>query len=567
MPDLVQSLQGRDIGSLRIVAELWGIDLKAPDARVALQRLAPLLLDGELAAEVVQTLPEGARLALEELLSNEGRLPWALFVRRFGALREMGAAQRDRTRPYENSRATGSEALWYRALIARTFFDTPNGPEEFAYIPDDLLALLPLDDVQRAAPLGRPATPAEKAYQLPAGDRVLDDAATLLAALRMPAGDAPAELDSWLSAGPLAPYALSPAILKELLRAAGLLDRSSKPLPEPARLFLEAERGQALARLAQSWLGSPIFNELRLLPSLAAEGAWRNDPLAARRSVLDFLSSVPGWISLRRAETERPFWSLAAFVSAVRSRQPDYQRPAGDYDSWYLRPAAGGEYLRGFEHWDAIDGELLRFIICGPMYWLGLVDLAFPAAPDPAAGGRTPASAFRFSAWAADLLNLKAPAGLGVETDPLVVGANGRLHIPARAPRPARYQLARFARWDRLKGDIYHYRLTPASLDAARRQGLTTAQLLSLLRRYAPGVPPALVQALERWEAHGSQARVEQLSVLRVRDPEILAALRATRAARFLGDILGPTVIVVRPGAMDKVLDALAELGYLGETE
>jgi hypothetical protein len=44
-----------------------------------------------------------------------------------------------------------------------------------------------------------------------------------------------------------------------------------------------------------------------------------------------------------------------------------------------------------------------------------------------------------------------------------------------------------------------------------------------------------------------------------------LQALQASRAARFLGDILSPTVVVIKPGAADKVLDALVELGYLGE--
>jgi hypothetical protein len=41
--------------------------------------------------------------------------------------------------------------------------------------------------------------------------------------------------------------------------------------------------------------------------------------------------------------------------------------------------------------------------------------------------------------------------------------------------------------------------------------------------------------------------------------------VRASRAARFLGEPLGPTAIVVKAGAQEKVLAILAELGYLGE--
>lgn len=559
MPDLLHSLQGRDLGHLRIVAQFWGLDLSAPDAKVGLQRLAPQMLDRELAAELVQTMPDGAKLALQELLDNEGRVPWAKFTRRFGALREVGPARRDRERPYENHTASATESLWYRALLARDFFDAPHGPEEFAYIPDDLLAVLPVEQSVRPAALGRPATPAERATLLPATDRILDDAATLLAALRCHPAIEEATLQAWFTTtGALSPYPLTPAALKALLQTAGLLDRRGAPLPEPARQFLEAGRGQALLQLSRAWLRSTGFDELRLIPSLSAEGEWQNEPLRARQAVLDFLSTVPGGLTLHPNE-ERPYWSLPAFVSAIRQAYPDYQRPAGDYDSWFLRPAGGGEYLRGFEHWDAVDGELLRFIIAGPLHWLGLIDLGLPGQ------GQEAPTAFRFSAWASDLLNQKAPAGLVVEKDSLVVSANGRLHVPVHAPRPARYQIARFAAWDRLAKDIYHYRLTPASLAAAGKQGLKTAQLLGLLRRHTKGVPAALVQALERWEAQGVEARLEQHTLLRVRDPELLASLRASRAARFLGDVLGPTVVVVKPGAVDKVLDALAEMGYLGE--
>ena len=36
MPDLIHSLQNRDIGHLRIVAELWGLDSKARETDAAL---------------------------------------------------------------------------------------------------------------------------------------------------------------------------------------------------------------------------------------------------------------------------------------------------------------------------------------------------------------------------------------------------------------------------------------------------------------------------------------------------------------------------------------------------
>jgi hypothetical protein len=46
-----------------------------------------------------------------------------------------------------------------------------------------------------------------------------------------------------------------------------------------------------------------------------------------------------------------------------------------------------------------------------------------------------------------------------------------------------------------------------------------------------------------------------------------LKALQDSRAARFLGIPLGPTAIMVKRGAEEKVLVALLEMGYLGKLD
>jgi hypothetical protein len=296
---------------------------------------------------------------------------------------------------------------------------------------------------------------------------------------------------------------------------------------------------------------------------LAVEGDWKNDPLRARRAVLDFLSTIPGAYADSRPNAEHPFWSLLAFIASIRQTDPDYQRSAGEYDTWYLRDRATGAYLRGFEHWEMVDGELVRFIIGGPLHWLGVVDLGLPAVSE--GEGAAAATAFRLTAWATDLLNLKAPAGLDSEVDRLQTGSNARVRAPRLMKRSVRYQLARFAAYEKFGQDHYQYRLTPASLDAAVKSGLRVAQLMALLRRHAGALPPSLTQALEGWEANGSRARLDQLLVLRVKDPELLNSLRSSKLARYLGEPLGPTAAIVRAGAADKLLDGLAEMGYLGE--
>jgi hypothetical protein len=549
MPDLIQSLQGCDLSHLRIVAELWGLEWSAMDVRSALHSLSAGLLDRALVEENVEILPAEARAALSDLIVHDGRLPWTMFTRRYGGVREMGPGKRDRERPYLNP-ASPAEILWYRALVARAFFDSPSGPEEFAYVPDDLLALLPVSESGAPTPLGRPARPAEKSTLRIADDSILDHACTLLAALRT--GLSEETLQAFASFW-TEPYRV---FLHSLLSAAGFLDEAGLPQPEPARVFLEAPRGEALLQLVQAYLQSPSLNELRMLPGLIVEGEWQNDPLRTRQVILRFLSTVPA----------NTWWSLTAFVSDMRRSYPDFQRPAGDYDSWYIRQEQSGEYLRGFENWNAVDGALIRFTLCGPLHWLGILDLAFPESNGPSLEVEM-ASAFRTSMWAADLLAGKVPQGLLEEDGLLRVSSDARLLVPKLAPRRVRYQVARFCLWEGESAGVYQYRLTPASLEQARLQSLQVSQLISLLRRYTSALPPSLVKALERWEQYGSQARLERVTILRLGSPDLLQALRNSKAARFLGDPLGPTVIEVNSGAWKKVLAILAEMGYLGEAD
>jgi hypothetical protein len=127
--------------------------------------------------------------------------------------------------------------------------------------------------------------------------------------------------------------------------------------------------------------------------------------------------------------------------------------------------------------------------------------------------------------------------------------------------------LARFCLWERFDGENYRYRLTPQSLAQANKQGLRVSHLVALLRRSVKNTPPNLVKAVERWEEKGVEVHLQAEVLLKLASPDILQALRSSPAARFLGDPLGPAAVVVKPGALKKVLSALAELGYLGEVD
>lgn len=536
-PDLFHTLQGSDLAFLQIIARAWKLDLHETEVKPALQALIRQLTDPALFKENLETLPEEARKALELLARNEGLQVWSTFTRRFGEVRPMGPARRDRERPDLNP-VSVSEILWYRGLIGRAFLNPPPDTDEYAFIPDEFLAFLQPKRAPESHP-GRPAFPSEHAVIMPAGDALLDGTCTLLAALRTQRK--PDDLQNWMEP-PALPLQLS------LLSCAGILDKNGEINAALLKTFLEAPRPVALWQLVQAWLVSRSFDELHQTPSLICEGNWKSDPLAVRIWLLGVLDKLPAGA----------WWNLDAFIQSILAENPDFQRSGGDYDSWFIRDRETGAYLRGFQHWMAVEGAQIRFMITGVMHALGLVDLA---APEPG----SPPAAFRFSKGASVLRASRAPEGKP-DGEPVRVFADGRVHAPACAPRALRYQIARFCGWEKRERDAYHYRITPHHLSSAVKQGLKPGALMSILRANSTDpLPPNLVQAVERWEKLGLPAEIKPGTLLRVSQPEILEKLHASRAKRHILEILNPTTALIRPGSEEQIVAALAEAGFLAE--
>ena len=552
MPDLIHSLLNQDIGHLRIIADLWGLELDSTDSDLARDELSASLLDADLLAELVDSLPPEADSAIAALLASNGRIAWATFTRQFGDVREMGAGKRDREHPHLKPVST-AEILFYRGVLARAFFETDKGSQEFAYIPDDLFELMKEERrknlanfaglaVNNSEPLGRPASPIEKGTEIPADDSILDDATTLLAALRMGRVD----------------YQSTPR-LTALLASANLITNNNVQA-EPVKTFLESSRTDALKMLYNVWLESDSFNELKLMPSIVCEGEWKNSPRETRKTILGFIGSVPA----------NKWWSVASFVQAIKQKQPDFQRPAGDYDSWFIKRAADGQYLRGFDSWNEVDGALIRFFL-NILHWLGRVDLSV-------AEGATEPTSFRIESKVESHRSDLRPSTFD-EKGKIAVSSNGKISIPRDTPRVVRYQIARFCEWEDdgfdtslrkypTNRNTYKYHITAQLLKRAKEQGLKAEQLLSLLVKHTDNkVPPPLVKALKRWEAHGTEARAETQTILRVSQPEVLEEMRKSRAGKFLGEVLSPTAVIVKSGAIQKVTEAMIELGLFAEIQ
>jgi len=542
MPELKHSLTRLDFSQLKIIAENWAVELSAGDARQAAAELEEHLLNPDRFQVGLEGLPDEARQALSWLEEENGRRPWSHFVRKYGEIREMGAGKLERDRP-DQSPTSPAEMLWYRALVARGFFETESGPQEFAYLPEEIRSLI--EDMLQPREAGRAesdmicrqATEEERAIPIPVDDRLLDHFCTVLAARRM-------DLDPAIHLQETGED--QRAFLAGLGRAAKLLTAAGQPDPEALRNYFDLSPRAAFLRLWKSWRESGDHNDLLLTPGIDLEATPEISSRQVRGSVLEMISQLD----------PTSWWSLNSFLAQVKSRHPDFLRTAGEYDSWYIRDSRSGMFLRGFEHWERVEGSLLRYLITGPLHWLGLLDLA-------EAEQGFGVTAFRMSRWADQLISGKEPEIRDQQEEPIQVRSLGEIRVTLQVSHKVRYQLARFCDWRPIIAESYRYALTPESLQRAESQQLRTVHLMTLLESHAEAVPPNITAALKHWEQKGVQASIKQEPILRVSSPDMLRKLQNSRAKRFLQEELGPTAMIIRAGSEQKIAEVLVELGYL----
>jgi hypothetical protein len=274
-----------------------------------------------------------------------------------------------------------------------------------------------------------------------------------------------------------------------------------------------------------------------------------HNPKIARQFILDQISLVP----------ENQWWNLDSFINYIYQTNPDFQRPAGNYDSWYIKSKETNAYLNGFDHWDDVDGTYVRFLLTGPMHWLGLIDLA-SSSPD------NPPLSFKCSDWYRDLIEKLPPKNIKTDDGKIFMDGYGKFQVPIRFSRAVRYQISRFCEWNGISRDGFNYHLTPSSLTRAKDQSLKISHLLKIIQPVINHpFPPKLKTALEKWENNGTQAFFNNVLLLQVADPEAINQLQTTSAKKYIQAVLNPTTAVINSSGIEQVKKALIELGYLIE--
>ena len=543
MRNLEQALFDHELITLRVIAEWWELEVFGMEKTEAVDVLAQALARLDMEQEL-QFLPPEEASALQELIAQGGRAPVATLNRSHGEVRMMGPGRMEREEPWLDP-VSPLEALWYRGFLYRAFDETAEGMLEFYYMPQELLVQFPGAFEGEEDEVAATLEPAEQPDGAPSRGLVdaVDDLTTLLAeALRsVEKEDERLSVDDLL----LDPNPDRYSLLLNLAAEKGWLreDESGLRPTRSAVVWLKKSREAQLFELADAWSNSG-WNDLCHTPGLICEGLnWQNDPILARTALFDALPQTEHW------------YSLEALVDLIRISNPDFQRPDGNYDTWYVRDTQTGGYLAGFDSWEHVEGRLIRFLILGPMNWLGIT----------VPSGRPEDAVFRLSE-----LGLKWLAGRQPQEQedkiPIVVHEDATVLVAHNSERYLRFQVARVAELEAVDGKKpYRYRLTPASLALAGEQGISADRLVRFLTKASGSeIPKSLQRAVSRWSENGVEGRLESVIVLRVSDEKILQTLRSNPKTRdFLSEALSDLAVAIKPRKWRQFRAACAQLGLL----
>ncbi|HAF63083.1 MAG TPA: hypothetical protein DCK95_12285 [Anaerolineaceae bacterium] len=536
MPTLRTLLHDHDEDVRQIILAKWGFIETSEQSPQVIKSIIQSALDNGIFIEIVQTLPQDVRKGFHAILRSGGRMAWSQFSRAYGDIRMMGAAKRERLHP-EREPINVAETLWYSGLIGRAFFDAKPEPSEFAYIPDEIIQLFEPNISSLRSPIGKELILPKGSSIKHASDAILDDMCTLLAGLRM--GKEMEEIQ------PMRTMFTTAQVLL-LVRSMGLYSPKKGLNVNAVQDHLTKPRNSALHDVLRHWLSSSIFPEILFMPNLVFEGGLKINQTEIRRRIVDLMKNIP----------DGTWWDLKSFIQEIKSSYPEVLRVAGDMDAWFVKSHASDEILRGFEHWDDVEGAFLHFFITNILHALGLCDLAVDRKSSEIVG-------FRWTKWK-DLVS-QEPAESGSEpTGKLYTLSQGNVIISASCPRSLRYQIARFCIWKGIRRAEYQYQVTPASLQHARQQELQVSQLIGLLKKHlTQEAAPGFYQALQRFDEKGEYAAINNCILLRINDRRIVQTLKNSDLQKYILEELNPTTLIIQRKGIDHLQAKLTELGYL----
>jgi len=582
--DLRVCLENYPVPMLRAIAYSQGIKTKNETKSELIDRIMDHVLRPEIIAMNLAMLTVEERAALDRVIAAGGKIAVHGLAREFGEVRRLGAGRLERLKPWIKPQ-TPTERLYYLGMIYLGFAAIDDYRGQVFFIPPEILSQLPA--VSAPPPQFEVRILADPPTQVfPANQMVVYDAFVLLCAMQRNHAAGPHESGENLSPHlPFSPGMMAflkdrlsvsavpglPAaeesrrltFLLRLIEKMGLVKESDGSYWQldlgAVRDWLELPLDKRLLAMQTAWRNDRRWNELWHVPSLRPEPTgWRNDPVHARQHLLDHLARCPAgrWIS------------LSSFIQAVKKVDSDFQRPDGDYESWYIRDAVTDQYLRGFETWDQVEGALIAHVIACPAHRLGIVDVGFAATDEH----QTRPIAFRITDAGNSFL-----AGPGTEISspkqqslPFVVHDDLSVDVPSQSSWWNRLHLERLASFRELHDDLSaHYVLTADDLTRQLEQGAKLERIIRFLQRATGGtVPEAVVEQMRSWGNRFGQVVLGRQLVLQTASADVLQHLQQDpEVAKCFAKVVGPQTVLIHPQSQQALIAALRKAGHVPKIE
>ncbi len=481
-------------GVLRRIAASHGLPEDEATTRTELiDRLEERLADRVYLAELIDSLAEDERAALLAARASGGEMRGLLI---------------DRDQP------GAAAALADRGLLFRTFAAAgPRRGEIFA-LPDELLEVLPEPPTQEP-----PRTQAEA----PEERRATDPAFSLFAlasSLARHGSHIEHEVGEWSAepGGADFGYPARWSFLRHLAHASGLLDDHGaapalrRALNDPVAL---AER------LRRAYLHDRAISELASIGVEHAE--LLAQPTLVRAAVLEAVDQLP----------EGAWLTLDDFSSWLARTRSDFLREQLD---------ARGLVLLESRPWSALEHRLLRYVVLGPLYWLGVIAAS--------ADGQ--------------LIARRGQAARGAGPEPCVWDTAPELIAPARAELGTLLAAERYLVLEQ-RGRSSRYRLVQQHVAAALGSGGSIEECRKLLVRLtrAP-LPDAIEERLRTWRDRFGALVVRPAVLLEAStEQELDAALTEPSVQPFIQRRPSPTTAEVAAADALALAAALRASGHL----
>lgn len=324
------------------------------------------------------------------------------------------------------------------------------------------------------------------------------------------------------------------------------LDRSSTDW------FNRSPQSQLLD-MFHAWLNHGTYDDFYKISGIKViSGGLRQTSLQVRKIVVDAFkhTDLTTWIDKDK------------FIKHFEQNQPRFFRPFYDDHHWIV------EYKNGDEIWTTktkpflIEYAFLNFIICGPLFWLGLVQLG---------KNDNNVTSFMLSREGRHILrgeSFAETAAMGIACNQIIVQPDFEILVSENAVLSVRFMVDRISEPIGI-GPISHYRLTRNSIARAMESGLEINDIIGFLEATSSvGLSQNVRASIESWKSHYGRVRIGAMYYLETKDHFIMKELQThTRMSNLLGDSIGLVTNRISADNLVPMITELKRCGYLPKVD